>query len=79
MNDKPTLQCFTCSKSFQFGQNAYDGKHIPAYQITVCRLCYQMNWDGWAPAYEPMLIKHLNSAGIVVPTRNPKGWLPRDG
>lgn len=79
MTDKVILSCFMCFKEFQLGPNTYEGRHIAAYNVTVCSICYQVNWDGWAPAYEPRLINHLSSEGISVPARNAKGRLPRDG
>lgn len=78
---KPTIimRCFACGGEFQFGPHIYAGKHIPAYKVTVCTTCYSANWDGWAPVYEPEILKHLKAEGIVVPLRNAGGWLPRDG
>ena len=71
------MRCFTCGDEFQFGPNIYAGTHIRAYNITVCRTCYSANWDGWAPSYEPKILKHLEEKGLPTPERNSKGWLPR--
>jgi hypothetical protein len=57
----------------------YDGTHIQAYGITVCRGCYDGNWDGWAPQFEEAVTRHLIAKGLPLPKRNAKGWLPRDG
>ena len=72
------LFCFCCNTKFQFGQHIYDGRWIAKYGIAVCSVCYQSNWDGWAPLYESRLISHLYEEGLPVPERNEKGWLPRD-
>jgi len=77
--DKFMLQCFMCRKEFQFSPHIYAGRHIPAYNITVCDTCYKSNWDGWAPHYERKLIEHLKKENLPIPERNEKGWLPRDG
>ena len=77
-NFKHTEKCFCCGTEFQFGPHIYDGKHIPGYGITVCRACYEGNWDGWAPHYEVLVLAHLKNKGIEPPARNSKGWLPRD-
>ena len=81
MSDKPYTQtCFFsfCGQSFQMSHGHYDGKFIPRYKISVCRNCYDGNWDGWAPHFEEQLLPHLEANGIDVPERNAKGWLPRD-
>jgi len=71
-------KCGLCGSSFQFGPHIYDGKHIARYQLTVCRGCWDANYDGWCPALEPALLAHLESKGIAVPERNADGWLPRE-
>lgn len=78
--DKPKkmYRCFICGNGFQIGAGRYDGKYIPRYKINVCRVCYDYNWDGWAPAFEKKLIAHLKKEGIPIPKRNKKEWLPRD-
>ncbi len=72
------FSCFFCGGRFRFGNHIYNGQHIARYQVTVCRSCYDGNWDGWAPRYETRLIAHLQDKAISVPARNAKGWLPRD-
>jgi hypothetical protein len=78
MADKFMVACGICGAQFQFGPHRYDGRHISTYKLTVCGSCYDANWDGWAPHWEPILIKHLNTNGIPIPSRNSKGWLPRE-
>jgi hypothetical protein len=73
-NDYP---CFTCGHPFQMGPHRY-GAFIPRYQISVCRTCYEANWDGWSPRHDERLIEYLKASGLPVPKRNAKGWLPRD-
>ena len=73
------MTCFTCGLPFQFGPHKYDGKHLPAYQFTVCRGCYSSNWDGWAPAYQDKIVAHMETKGLPLPKRNAAGWLPVDG
>lgn len=70
--------CQICGQSFQFGPHVYDGNHIARYNLTVCRGCYQANWDGWAPVWEDAFEAHLHKHGISLPERNEKGWYPRD-
>lgn len=71
--------CATCGRGFRYGPNRYDGKYIPTYKITVCSVCYQANWDGWAPQFEAAVTCKLREQGLPLPARNAKGWLPRDG
>lgn len=79
MEPKPfTYSCALCGATFQFGPRVYDGRHIARYNMTVCRGCYQANWDGWAPVLEEMFESHLRKHGIPLPERNEKGWYPRD-
>jgi hypothetical protein len=46
--------------------------------MTVCRICYDGNWDGWGRMLEPRILKHLKDQGVPAPDRNGEGWLPRD-
>jgi hypothetical protein len=71
--------CQVCAQQFQHGPHIYDGKYIPAYGIMVCTGCYQGNWDGWAPQFEPAVTRKLKESGKPLPPRNPQGLLPRDG
>lgn len=77
--DKFMYKCFMCGSDFQFGPHRYKGKEIHKYNISVCNICYDMNWDGWAPEYTEKLVEHLKKEGLPIPERNPEGWLPRDG
>jgi len=75
--EKIMQRCFMCGSEYQFGPHRYDGKYISRYQISVCRSCYDSNWDGWAH-YEPRLVAHLKANNLPIPARNEKGWLPRE-
>lgn len=55
----------------------YNGKRIPSYDIMVCRICYDSNWDGWAQ-HKEKLVAHLKEKGLPIPKDNEKGWLPRE-
>ena len=70
------LTCPSCGSEFRYGPQVYEGKHIPRYQVTVCMICYEGNWDGWANI--DWLMKHLKSMNLPIPKPNSKGWLPRD-
>lgn len=76
--EKIMCQCDMCGNKFQMGQHVYNGKFISRYQISVCKSCWDGNWDGWAPHYEQRLIAHLQKKGIPLPERNAKGWFPRE-
>lgn len=73
-----TYPCFTCGGEFRFGPHVYDGHHIGAYQINVCRPCWGGNWDGWTPRHESKLLARLRELSLPIPTRNAAGYLPRD-
>ena len=62
----------------RWGPHQYEGKFIPGYEISVCRTCYNGNWDGWAPHFAERLIENLKKEKISIPEINEKGWLPRD-
>ena len=70
--------CALCGMTFQFGPGRYDRKHIPGYNLTVCKGCYDGNWDGWAPQWEAKILQHLQEKGLPVPKRNSQDLLPRD-
>lgn len=69
--------CQMCGSKYQMGRHIYEGKHIAAYDLDVCKGCYEGNWDGWAPHYEERLVSHLKEKGIQIPKRNEKGLYPR--
>ncbi len=76
--DKIMVRCDMCGNQFQMGPHVYDGKYIKRYDLSVCKLCYDGNWDGWGPNHEDRLIQHLKEKRISLPPRNEKGWIPRD-
>ena len=45
-NDKIMLQCSLCGTAYQMGPHRYEGRFIPKYQLGVCGVCYDGNWDG---------------------------------
>lgn len=76
---KNIIPCFLCSRQFQYGSHLYDGKHIPAYNMSVCMNCYKASHDGWAPIYDAKILAHLKEKGLPTPERQKDGYLPRDG
>jgi len=78
METKIMIQCDMCGSSFQFDPHRYDGKHIARYKITVCMPCWNGNWDGWAPHYEPRFLDLLKRNNIPIPQKNSKGLYPRE-
>jgi hypothetical protein len=62
--------CFPCQR------NPAE-KYVERYDISVCRVCWDGNWDGWARDYETRIIEHLKQKGLPVPVRNVWGLLPR--
>ncbi len=75
---KVAYACFMCGSQFRMGPHVYDGKHIHSYDISVCKSCYDGNWDGWASHNEQRLLAHLKERGLPVPKRNEKDRLPRE-
>ncbi len=76
-----TEQCFfylICNNEIKIGPPVKEGEYISRYQITVCRSCYESNWDGWELGREKILLKHLEDNDIPIPNRDTEGWLPRD-
>jgi len=70
--------CFMCGSQSRMGPHVYDGKHVRSYDISVCKSCYEGNWDGWASHYEQRLLAHLKERGLPVPKRNDKDRLHRE-
>jgi len=70
--------CDLCGASVQMGPHRYEGKMLQHYKMFVCKICYEANWDGIAPHLEPIFERHLKAKGISMPSRNQKGWYPRD-
>lgn len=66
--------CFLCRQPFRFGPHEYRGRRIPPWDIMVCEICFQGNWDGIVPTTHPHLLEHLKVRGIKVGL-NAKGWI----
>ena len=75
---KVMKRCFICGEKFQMGPHQYELHYIRRYDIYVCRIDYDGNWDGWEPDYGDRIIEHLKKKGISIPEKNDKGLLPRD-
>ncbi len=69
-------ECDICGATLQCDPDFYAGKYIKRYQITICKSCCGVNWDGWAPCYEPLFERLLNKKNIPKPKRNAKGLYP---
>ncbi len=72
------FDCDVCGSSYQMGPHRYEGKKCSGYNIFVCKACYESNWDGWAPIREARIEKICEERNIPVPSRNSKGWYPRE-
>lgn len=78
MEPTPVMRkCDVCGTTFQYGPHRYDGHVNSTYHILVCRGCWNANHDGWAAHLEEKVTAKLKE-GLPLPTRNAKGWLPRD-
>jgi len=60
------VECFLCDRSFQYGPNLYDGKHLCAWGVIVCDNCYHLNLDEILPETYPKLAAHLAARGVTV-------------
>lgn len=69
--------CELCGKQYQSGPHLYEGRHSKLFDIWVCQICWDANWDGWSPTLEEKLVNHLKKKGLPIPERNSKGWFPR--
>jgi len=78
MTESVIIKCPLCSSMFKWGPHRYDGRETQRYDLKVCNMCWQQNWDGWSPEYESILLKHLEEKGLPIPERNAKGRLPRE-
>ena len=70
----PVYNCFLCNRPFQFGPNAFEGRHIGSWGIQICEKCIRANWDGIMLQEHPQLITHLDAKGIPFKL-NPMGFL----
>lgn len=71
------FHCDMCASGFRMGPHVYEGRFLSAYSLTVCGSCFEGNWDGWNPRWEPKLKAHLARLGIPLPPRNAAGLYPR--
>ena len=73
------FQCPLCHSDFQHGPHRYEGHVLSQYgRLVVCDSCWMGNHDGWSAGPEAILLQHLKQNSIPIPTRNDKGYLPRD-
>jgi hypothetical protein len=70
----PVYDCFLCDLPFQFGPQAYHGRHIGSWGVEICDNCLRGNWDGIVPQQNPRLLEHLRANGTSI-ALNPKGLL----
>jgi len=78
MNNEQFWKCPLCQQGFVIKKGTYPDKTLTGYKLSVCETCYRMNWDGWAPHYEKILIEHCLKNDIPLPQREENGLLPRD-
>jgi len=77
--EKFMFKCDVCGNMYQHGPYRYEGHRLERYgNIFCCDTCWTVNWDGWAPHHEKILLAHLEKNSLPVPKRNKKGLLPRD-
>ena len=71
---KHMVPCFLCGRPFQFGPHLYEGRYIQQWDVSACKVCMSMSWDGIVPEHHPRLMAHLAKRGYTV-RLNAKGWL----
>ena len=76
--DPLAVKCDICGGIHYQGMGVYPLTKVSGYELFCCDVCYNGNWDGWNPRYEDMLLEHLKKIGVNPPSRNEKGWLPRE-
>ena len=73
------MTCSVCGRTFTSHIHVHEGHPLHLYGgVTCCDTCWNANWDGWAPCWEPRLLQILKEKNLPVPERNEEGWLPRD-
>lgn len=65
-----------CGRTYQHGPGLYEGKFARLYDLEVCSVCWEGDWDGWNPRYDAFLLRRLRDKGLPVPDRI-AGLLPR--
>ncbi|MET0815284.1 MAG: hypothetical protein ABWX88_08845 [Pseudoxanthomonas sp.] len=73
-----TFPCDICGIRCKAGAGVHGYQKIPGYDLTVCRSCFQNNYDGWAPEHVEAFEDHLETKGIPFPPRNGNGLYPRE-
>ena len=72
------VKCDICGEIHYKGAGVYPLRKVSGYELFCCKICYDGNWDGWAPQYEDKLRGRLKEMGVEPPPRNEKGWFPRE-
>lgn len=79
LKKKFMFSCDICGDQYQHGPNLYEGHRLELYgDIFCCDICWQGNWDGWAPHHEAVILKNLKEKKLPIPARNEQGFLPRN-
>lgn len=59
-------ECFLYGRKFQFEPNAYLGKRVKAWDVTVRNDCYAAQRGGIVPTVYPHLAEHLQARGVTL-------------
>jgi len=79
VDGKYMYACDVCGDEYQNGPGVYEGHRLALYGNAVCCTgCWDFNRDGWGPIHENRIKAICVEKGVALPTRNSKGWLPRD-
>ena len=83
MLDKKPIEydCFFCERPYPFGPDAYEGRPIKLYRISICDACSASFAMSVPPHYEGKLRSHLKIEGLPEPELHSDGliYLPYRG
>ena len=74
----PFFPCDICGTRCKTGAGVHGVQRIPGYDLTVCRNCFQSNYEGWAPEHVEAFENHLELKQIPFPARHAGVLYPRE-
>jgi len=78
MHDGQQYRCDLCRKPIVDEPHRHEWHWLKHYEMMLCPICFQGNWDGIGPVFERAFEKHLKDKNIPLPARNSKGRYPRE-
>jgi hypothetical protein len=76
---QPHRECDLCHEDFAFGAGKYAGRHLPEWNVYLCRSCRCANHDGIQVDAHPGFLDLIDARGGSYTLDGNLLWLPPSG